>query len=281
MDKIENTIRKLLAALPAPGYDIGILTDKAMYRVEAAPASRVLRMLPFLKHRNAHGAHIYLRPTGESCYTLLDDLTAATLPRLKAEGYAPAAVVETSPGSFQAWLRHTQPLPKELGTLAAKTLAEQFRADRSAADWRRYGRAPGFTNRKPQHRNQSGLYPFAHLRSSTGTVFPEADAFRTRLLALQEKTDAERAAQRLSFIARPVNKYAAHITLSRFRSSPRYQGRPAAADMAFCIAAVAQGWSESDIAAALSRDYLSRDTSKPRQATYIRRTLSKAIRWAA
>ncbi len=112
MDRTEHTIRQLLAALPASGYDIGVLTDKGMYRVEAAPASRVLRMLPFLKHRNAHGAHIYLRPTGESCYTLLDDLTAATLARLTIEGYAPAAVVETSPGSFQAWLRHTQPLPQ-------------------------------------------------------------------------------------------------------------------------------------------------------------------------
>ncbi len=56
-DKTEHTIRQLLAALPAPGYDIGVLTDKEMYRVEAAPASRVLRMLPFPKHRNAHGAH--------------------------------------------------------------------------------------------------------------------------------------------------------------------------------------------------------------------------------
>ena len=55
---------------------------------------------------------IYLRRSGESCYTLLDDLTAATLPRLAVEGYAPAAVVEPSPGSFQAWLGHTQPFPK-------------------------------------------------------------------------------------------------------------------------------------------------------------------------
>ena len=280
MDKTENTIRQLLAALPASGYDIGVLTDAGMYRVEAAPASSVLRMLPFLKRRNAQGAHIYLRPSGESCYTLLDDLTAATLPRLAAEGYAPAAVVETSPGSFQAWLRNTQQFPKEIGTLAAKTLAEQFGADRSAADWRRFGRAPGFTNRKPQHRAQSGLYPFAHLRSSTGTVFPEADAFRIRLLTLQQEAEAERAAVRLSFAARP-SRYAAPVTLARFRSSPNYHGRPAAADMAFCIVAVAQGWTESDIAAALSREYLSRDASRYRQAAYIRRTLSKALRWAS
>jgi hypothetical protein len=281
MDKTDHAIRQLLAALPAPGYDIGVLTDAGMYRVEAAPAYRVLRMLPFLKRRNAQGANIYLRPTGESCYTLLDDLTAATLSRLTVEGYAPAAVIETSPGSFQAWLRHTQPFPKELGTLAAKSLAEQFGADRSAADWRRFGRAPGFTNRKPQHRNPQGFYPFAHLRSSTGTVFPEANAFRARLLTLQQKAEAERAAVRLSFAACPFSRYATPVTLSRFRSSPNYHGRPAAADMAFSIAAIAQGWSESDIAAALSREFLSRNASRSCQAAYIRRTLSKAIRWAS
>ena len=281
MDRTEHTIRQLLAALPAPGYDIGVLTDRGMYRVEAAPASRVRRMLRFLKHRNANGAHIYIRPTGESAYTLLDDLNAATLATLASQGYTPAAVVETSPGSFQTWLRHAQPLPKELGTLAAKTLAEQFGADRGAADWRRFGRAPGFTNRKPQHRNSQGFYPFARLHAATGDVFPEAHAFRARLLVLQQKAEAERVALRLSFAARPLSRYAAPVTLSRFRSSLQYANRPAAADMAFCIAACAQGWTEANIAAALRREYLSRDTSKSRQAAYIRRTLSKAIRWAA
>jgi len=68
-----------------------------------------------------------------------------------------------------------------------------------------------------------------------------------------------------AYAARP-SRYASPVTLSRFRTSPRYQGRPTAADMASCIAACSQGWSESDIAAALSREYLSRDMSRTRQA---------------
>jgi hypothetical protein len=280
MDRTEAAIRKLLTALPAPGYDLGILTDAGMYRLESVPAPRLLRMLPFLKYRNANGAHIYIRPTGESPYTLLDDLTPATLDQLSAEGYSPAAVVETSPGSFQAWLRHPQPLSKELGTLAAKTLAAEFGADRSAADWRRFGRAPGFTNRKPKHRNAQGLYPFARLTSHSGQPIALAEPFRLRLTALHQKAEQERAAARLSFASRPT-RYAAPVTLSRFRTSPRYIGRPAAADMAFCIAACSRGWAESDIAAELTSGYLSRDTSRTRQAAYIRRTITKALRWAA
>ena len=57
--------------------------------------------------------------------------------------YLNVAEVETSPGNFQAWLRHAQPLPKELGTLAAKTLAVRFGADTSAADWRTRRAADG------------------------------------------------------------------------------------------------------------------------------------------
>jgi hypothetical protein len=280
MNRTEATLRKLFAALPCPGYDLGILGDGGMYRLEAVPASRVLRMLPYLKYRNANGAHIYIRPTGESCYTLLDDLTDSTLSRLDAEGYAPAAVVETSPGSFQAWLRHAQPLSKELGTLAAKTLAAQFGADGSAADWRRFGRGPGFTNRKSQHRNPQGFYPFARLTSHAGQGFPAAVPFHCQLLSLQHRADQERKVHRLSFAARPMRVHA-DVSLTRFRTSPRYQGRPAAADMAFCIAACSQGWAESDIAAALACQYLSCDPNRTRQAAYISRTLTKAMRWAA
>jgi len=280
MDRTEATIRMFLEALPEESYDLGVLTERGMYRLEAVSLSRTLRILPYLKHRNANGAHIYIRPNGESVYTLLDDLAQATLAALTAEGYSPAAVVETSPGSFQAWLRHAQPLSKELGTLAAKTLAEKFGADHNAADWRRFGRAPGFTNRKPQHRNAQSLYPFARLHSHTGQPFAATVAFHSQLLSLQHQIEQERAALRLSYAARP-SCYASSVTLSRFRTSSRYQGRPAAADMAFCIAACSQGWSESDIAAALSREYLSRDTNRGRQTAYIRRTIRKALRWAA
>jgi len=125
-----------------------------------------------------------------------------------------------------------------------------------------------------------GLYPFARLHSHSGQPFAAAMAFHSELLSLQHQVEQKRTALRLSYATRP-SCYASPITLSRFRKSPRYQGRPAAADMAFCIAACSQGWSKSDIAAALSREYLSRDTDRTRQAAYIRRTLSKALRWAA
>ena len=61
MDRTEATLRKLFTALPAPGYDLGILSERGMYRLEAVSHARILRMLPYLKDRNANGADIYIR----------------------------------------------------------------------------------------------------------------------------------------------------------------------------------------------------------------------------
>ena len=69
-------------------------------------------------------------------------------------------------------------------------------------------------------------------------------------------------------------------SLERFRTSSKYQDRPAAADIAFCVAALADGTTEDRVEHALEDDYLSHDPSPPKRAAYIRRTIEKARRWA-
>ena len=195
-----------------------------------------------------------------------------------SEGFEPCAVIETSPGNFQAWLKHTRVLPKALGTLAAQTLALRFGADPSAADWRRFGRLPGLTNRKPQHRNVQGLFPFVRLHSHTGQQFTNAEAFENEVVSMYRSRAMERLKHRLSF--KPLTGRAAHLCLSQFRTAPKYHGRPAAADMAFAIAALANGWSQSQVADALASEYLSSDPNPSRRAAYVRRTTVKAFLWS-
>lgn len=279
MNRTESALRTLFAALDSPAYDIGVLDDRGMHpRLESLPPSRVIGMLPYLRHRNAQGANIFFRPSGESRYTLLDDLTTNTLVRLKAEGFEPAAVVETSLANFQAWLKHTQPFPKELGTVAAKLLARRFHADPGAADWRRFGRLPGFTNRKPCHRSGTGLYPFTRLRCHAALQFSSAESFRAEVLAVHAQQEQERASNCLSSRTDSFGS-GTSLTLGRFRSLPRYAGVPAAADMAFAIAAFTRGWTADNIGAALVAEYLSRDRNQARRAAYVRRTLRKAQLW--
>jgi RepB DNA-primase from phage plasmid len=190
-------------------------------------------------------------------------------------------VVETSAGNFQAWLKHPRTFPKLLGTFAAQTLAERYDADPSAADWRRFGRLPGFTNCKPKYRKSDGLFPFVRLHSHSGQQYPMAEAFEQEITTLYEAREQEHEARRLERSLSPRRgPRLSNLSLERFRSSTKYQDRPAAADIAFCVAAFANGMTEDRIGCALEDDYLSRDPSPSKRAAYIRRTMEKARRWA-
>src|ERR1700730_11837424 len=282
MDKTESTVRNILTAVEAPLYDIGVLSDRGMLPgLDSIPAVAVLDRLSLLKHRNARGSHIYIRPSGEHRFTVLDDLNQTTLDRLVADGFHPCAVVETSAGNFQAWLKHPAVLPKLIATFAAQTLAGRYDADPSAADWRRFGRLPGFTNCKPKYRKPDGLFPFVRLKSNIGQQYSIAAAFQREITTLYEAREQELEARRLQSSLSPRRgPRLSNLSLERFRSSTKYQDRPPAADIAFCVAAFANGMTEDRIGCALEDHYLSRDPSPSKRAAYIRRTMEKARRWA-
>src|ERR1700744_3815128 len=106
MDRTESAVRKMLTAIEAPLYDIGVLSDRGMLPgLDGIPTAAVLDRLSLLKYRNVRGSHIYVRPSGEHRFTVLDDLNETNVARLSADGFAPCAVVETSAGNFQAWLK--------------------------------------------------------------------------------------------------------------------------------------------------------------------------------
>jgi hypothetical protein len=281
MDRTEIIVHNMMKAIEAPLYDIGVLSDRGMLPgLDGIPASTVLTKLSLLKYRNARGSHIYIRPSGEHRYTCLDDLSETSLAKLAADGLTPCAVVETSFGNFQAWLRHPDILPKLLGTLAAQTLAARYDADPSAADWRRFGRLPGFTNCKPKYRKPDGLFPFVRLRSHSGEQYPMAGGFVDEIKQLHEAREQERAARKLqAFLSPQRGPRLSNVSLERFRTSIKYHERPAAADIAFCVAAYANGMEEDRIERALEDDYLSRDPSPSKRASYIRRTMTKARDW--
>jgi hypothetical protein len=282
MDKTESAVRRMLTAIEAPLYDVGVLGDRGMLPgLDGIPAAAVLDRLALLKYRNAHGSHIYIRPSGEHRFTTLDDLNETSLARLSADGFTPCAIIETSAGNFQAWLKHLRIFPKLLSTFAAQTLAARYDADPSAADWRRFGRPPSFTNCKPKYRKEDGLFPFVRLKSHSGEQYPMAEVFAQEITMLYEKREQEREARRIRASLSPQwGARLSNLSLERFRTSTKYQDRPAAADIAFCVAAFANGMTEDRIERALEDDYLSRDPSTSKRAAYIRRTMEKARRWS-
>ncbi len=283
MDRTESTVRNMLAAIQAPLYDVGVLSDRGMLPgLDGIPGDAVIGRLSLLKYRKLHGSHIYIRPSGDHRYSVLDDLSELSLSKLTADGFTPCSVVETSAGNFQAWLKHPATLPKLLGTIASQTLATRYDADLSAAGWRRFGRLPGFTNCKPKYRRPDGLFPFVRLKSSSGDQYPMADTFMQEITKIHEDREQKREERRLQASLSPRGgPRFSNLSLERFRTSRKYNDRPAAADIAFCVAAYANGMDEARIERALEDDYLSRDPSPSKRASYIRKTMTKARDWAA
>ena len=93
----------------------------------------LLRSVPWLKHQNRGGRNIYVRPQGEHKLSLIDDLKADDIQNMKTSGFTPAAVVQTSPDNFQAWVKHPEVLDKEAGAAAGRVRAQRFDGDPGAA----------------------------------------------------------------------------------------------------------------------------------------------------
>jgi hypothetical protein len=112
MHRTIEAIEKHLAAIRSPLYEVGVFFPG----VEGRPEPKMLlrtwdeaalrKSVPWLRANNAEGAAIYIRPSGEHPYSLIDDLKAGSIERMKTAGFTPTIVVETSPGNFQAWLNH-------------------------------------------------------------------------------------------------------------------------------------------------------------------------------
>ncbi|MEP7452165.1 DNA-primase RepB domain-containing protein [Phyllobacterium sp. SB3] len=173
IDGTKKAVHDYLEAVPAATYRLQIVRpEKANVNRQGQSPDMIMNAVGWLKSENARGGDIYIRPEDRR-YILMDDLSLATIRRLKNDGFAPAAVLETSRNNFAAWIRITapealEPSPKA-ATIVAKSLAKIYGADPAAADHAHLSRLPGFTNRKPT-RLVEGKSPFVILREASGTV---------------------------------------------------------------------------------------------------------------
>ena len=184
-------LRRQLEALEADEYEVGVFDRNDMTR-RVWSAGKVLQSIRWLGYRNVKGAHVYLRPVGTS-FVLVDDATEEGLLEMGRDGLAAAAVVETSPGNHQAWLRFESPLGREMATSVAQVVASKYACDPASADWRHLGRAVGFTNRKKKYRDAEGRYPWVRLVAASGVLTGGVKWLRREATAWTVRKDEERS----------------------------------------------------------------------------------------
>lgn len=287
--KQDKTVEAVLAQIRAMGtevFEVGLFKpDAGSHEPLMLPrvwdCDSLLRSIGWLRHENREGRNIYIRPKGEHNLSLVDDLKAPAIAAMRRTGFTPAVVVETSPGNFQAWLKHPEQLSKELGTAAARVLAEKFGGDRGAADWRHFGRLAGLTNRKEKYRDAvTGLHPFVRLIEAKGGVYTEAHNFLSRVrvdLEEHHRIEERRRMELTSSLRNGNGRNGRFKSIDEFRSDPRYGGDGTRIDLAFAIYALSHGATTDQVESAIRTRDLSHKGTDKRQADYVERTIKKAL----
>jgi hypothetical protein len=279
VDKTNKAVTRQIVAMGSNVFEIGLYKPEGAGNSQPPMIPRawdmqgVLKSIPWLRLQNCNGRNIYIRPRGEHNLSLIDDLTAASIERMKAEGFHPALVVETSPGNFQAWLKHSRRLSKELGTAAARALAQEYEGDLGAADWRHFGRLARFTNRKEKYK-ANGLFPFVMLRQANGLPYPEPDRFIAHVEQQLEHDRQERERRRNTVAHEGAS--GALQGIDSFRANATYAGDGTRIDLAYAIYALAHGVGNAQIEGAIRSRDLTHKGNEKRQAEYVERTIRKA-----
>ena len=142
-------------------FHIAVLDDAAGRWIVKADVSNIA----YLKAENVNGRHILLQPLAaiEPFYLLADDITRHLLSRHHQDfdgAWKPGRmVIETSPENFQVWIHSSRFLPLE----EKRYWLKKLNSDPGADPKNRWGRCPGFRNRKVKHRDSEGGYPLSRL----------------------------------------------------------------------------------------------------------------------
>ncbi len=80
---VERLVRVQLRAMCCEHFDLGIKRDAGeMILREGQGAIEIEEAIKWLRHENAKGAHIYIRPAGTHRLSLIDDLTSESIERM-------------------------------------------------------------------------------------------------------------------------------------------------------------------------------------------------------
>ena len=242
-------------------FELAVLDEKAgRWFVKPEP-----KAIPYLKAENANGRHILVKPSHfiDPCYLLVDDLDADQVTchhKTPASVFKPGRMaVETSPGNFQVWIHSSRPLD----LIEKRYWLEKMHNDPGADPNNRWGRCPGFRNRKQKHITASGQYPLARL------IWVDWKRQADIPEVLSSKTEKK------CFSHQPRGGVCHKETIAR---SDYEKSDESATDFAYVLALYRRGVAEEEIARrviAERKDWQNHATARKRNL-YLNRTLANA-----
>ncbi len=242
------------------GWQIGVMNpDRGLWKVAPSPGA-----IGYLRAMNVKGYHIFIKPVDEGCFLLLDDICGKALKHQRDRGRYRSGrlVVETSPGNFQVWIKAS----RSLSNPEKRHWIKQFKSDPACDPNCRWGRCPGFFNRKEKYRKKDGRYPLS------------------RLIWVDWRNAAEIPKVKLPKEFDPPRIQTSRITtVSNGKRGPIQRGDydrgdESATDFAYVLALLRRGFEPDDIVSRLltERTDWTHHRGERRQNAYLERTIRKA-----
>ncbi len=170
-------------------------------------AAEIEQRTPEMQRLQRRGENLYYTPLSENKHhILIDDMTCEKLERLIQDGFQPAVVLESSPGNYQAIITVRKlgtPHDRDVGNSLSDKLNREYGDPRLSGAIHPH-RAPGYNNRKPQHRREEGSYPVVRLRKAARRECAKTFALSRQIDAQYQQQAAAKARQGVERTATPA-----------------------------------------------------------------------------
>ena len=167
---------------------------------------------PEMQRLQRRGENLYYTPLSDKKHhILIDDMNREKLERLINDGYQPAAVLESSPGNYQAIITVQKlgtPHDRDVGNRLSDALNREY-GDPKLSGAIHPHRAPGYENRKPKHQREDGSYPQVRLLKAERRECVKALALSSQIDAEYQRQAAAKAQQQTLSKAKPALELAA------------------------------------------------------------------------
>ncbi|MCP4551080.1 MAG: hypothetical protein GY834_03340 [Bacteroidetes bacterium] len=225
-------------------------------------------IIAYLKAENANGRHILIQPdiAIEPDYLVADDVSWGLIYRQHqyfCGKWKPGRmVVETSANNYQVWIRSSRPL----SIFEKQYWLKRLHSDPGAAPKDRWGRCPGFRNRKHKYRTITGGYPLSKLiwvDWKQPAIIPKKNNINLKTKKV-EKT----------LLLELKNRYPSkEITRSNYERNDE-----SATDFAYAIALFRKGHSSEEVYRRIisERSNWTNHTGDKRLSSYMNRTINRA-----
>ena len=222
--------------------------------------------LTYLRAQNAQGKHIFVRPLPavSEHFILVDDLNRLQVERHFAK--PGRLIVESSPANFQVWIHSESPLTLE----TKRYWLSKLGSDPGADPDKRWGRCPGFTNRKEKYKAKTG-FPFAKL------VMVDFATAKIPAAPLVQVPKLEKSA-----VAKRYSPETVSGRTGEQIARPDYDvGDESITDFRYSMALFKRGFSDDEIMSQLlhERQDWSHHQGGHRLSNYLERTIRKARSW--